>query len=99
MELNSFIRKDLPKNPNNSSLLRLEKPLKFIGLLLVGIYRTVGTQLMGGNCKFLPSCSEYACEAIHTHSPFLALKLVLVRLFKCRPFSDGGYDPVPERRS
>lgn len=98
MGLNSLVR-NTPLKVQNRTLFLLQNSLKFLGLLLIGAYRTLGTQFMGGNCKFHPSCSEYATEAFHTHSPFFAIKLVSIRLCKCRPFSQGGYDPVPERRS
>ncbi|OYZ24616.1 MAG: membrane protein insertion efficiency factor YidD [Bdellovibrio sp. 28-41-41] len=98
MGLNSLVRNTPLKVPNKTLFL-LQNSLKFLGLLLIGAYRTLGTQFMGGNCKFHPSCSEYATEAFHAHSPFFAIKLVSIRLCKCRPFSQGGYDPVPERRS
>ena len=98
MELNSLVKSMLLRMPN-SAVSILQTSLKFLGLLFIGAYRTLGTQFMGGNCKFHPSCSQYASEAFHIHSPFFAIKLVSIRLCKCRPFSEGGYDPVPERRS
>lgn len=98
MELNSSTKSVHQKTLNKFEFL-FENIFRFLGLLLIGAYRTIGTQFMGGNCKFHPSCSEYASHAFHLHPPFLAIKLVSVRLCKCRPFSTGGYDPVPERRS
>lgn len=98
MGLNLLVRSMPLRLPNRASSI-LQNSLKFLGLLLIGAYRTLGTQFMGGNCKFHPSCSQYATEAFHIHSPFFAIKLVSIRLCKCRPFSQGGYDPVPERRS
>ncbi len=71
--------------------------LKNLALFLIGIYRTVGTQFFGGNCRFTPSCSEYAQEAFHKHSFLCAFKLTLKRLGKCHPFGSFGFDPVPER--
>ncbi|WP_413289482.1 membrane protein insertion efficiency factor YidD [Bdellovibrio sp. HCB337] len=64
-------------------------------LLFVGAYRTLGTTHMGGACRFTPSCSEYAVEAIKTHSFFSAIYLVTKRILKCRPGGTFGYDPVP----
>lgn len=98
MGLNLLVRDTFLKI-SNRALSLLQYSLKFIGLLMIGAYRTLGTQFMGGNCKFHPSCSQYASEAFHIHKPFFAIKLVSIRLCKCRPFSEGGYDPVPERRS
>lgn len=76
---------------NINSLLRV------VALVFIGIYRTVGTQFFGGNCRFTPSCSEYAQEAFHKHHFFCALKLTFKRLSKCHPFGSFGFDPVPER--
>lgn len=64
-------------------------------LLMVGIYRTVGTSHLGGACRFEPSCSAYAVEALNKRPVLLALKLILIRLSKCRPGGPYGYDPVP----
>lgn len=98
MGLNLSVGNNPIKVPNKI-IFFFENLFKILGLLLIGAYRTLGTQFMGGNCKFHPSCSEYAAQAFQFHSPLFAVKLVSIRLCKCRPFSTGGYDPVPERRS
>lgn len=69
----------------------------FRGLLLVLIsaYRTIGTTHLGGSCRFEPSCSAYAVEAINTHHTHKALWLITKRVCKCRPGGPYGYDPVP----
>ncbi|MEQ1527555.1 MAG: membrane protein insertion efficiency factor YidD [Gallionella sp.] len=46
-------------------------------------------------CRFTPSCSEYACEAINKHGVLIGGKLSIRRLFRCNPFNPGGYDPAP----
>lgn len=52
--------------------------------------------LFGGGCKFTPSCSTYAIEAIKKHGMFKGGKLALVRILKCHPFNSSSYfDPVP----
>jgi uncharacterized protein len=51
--------------------------------------------LGAGGCKFLPTCSEYAAEAIESHGPLLGGALALWRLLRCHPFARGGFDPVP----
>lgn len=51
--------------------------------------------LSPGGCKFRPTCSEYAAEAITIHGPLRGGALALVRLLRCHPFSPGGFDPVP----
>lgn len=75
----------------------MEKFLKNVSLFLLGVYRMVGTNHLGGACRFYPSCSEYAVMCFNRHNFLLAFKLVLRRLFKCRPGGGFGYDPVPER--
>lgn len=51
--------------------------------------------LVGGTCKFHPSCSEYAIEAIRRHGPLGGGRLAMGRLMRCRPGTLGGLDPVP----
>lgn len=69
---------------------------RWIGLIAIGFYRVVLAPSMGGVCRFEPSCSRYAEEAFLTHSPLTALKLTLIRLWRCRPGGPYGYDPVPQ---
>ncbi|MBS1969075.1 MAG: membrane protein insertion efficiency factor YidD [Bdellovibrionales bacterium] len=68
---------------------------KSLLLLFVATYRTLGTTHMGGTCRFTPSCSEYAVEAIKTHNFFSAIYLISKRILKCRPGGTFGFDPVP----
>lgn len=51
-----------------------------------------------GACKFHPTCSEYALEAIDKHGLVIGLALGTSRIFRCTPFAQGGYDPVPAPR-
>jgi putative membrane protein insertion efficiency factor len=68
-------------------------------LLLAGLrfYQACLSPLMPYGCKFYPSCSRYACQAIELHGARRGAWLALRRVLRCRPFSRGGYDPVPER--
>lgn len=65
-------------------------------LALVGFYRIFLSPFFGGACKFYPSCSKYAQEAIARHDARLGIVLALKRLGRCRPFTKGGFDPVPD---
>lgn len=65
-------------------------------ILIVGIYRTIGTSFLGGQCRFEPSCSDYARQCLHQHGPWTAIKLITYRLSRCRPGGGCGYDPVPQ---
>ncbi|MBX3033653.1 MAG: membrane protein insertion efficiency factor YidD [Bdellovibrionaceae bacterium] len=62
---------------------------------MMAAYRTIGTNHLGGQCRFQPSCSQYAVEALNTHAPHRALSLILRRLLRCRPGGPFGFDPVP----
>jgi len=66
-------------------------------LALVQFYRVFLSHFFGGACKFDPSCSKYAQEAIARHGARRGVVLALRRLGRCRPFTKGGFDPVPDR--
>jgi len=65
-------------------------------LALVRTYQILLSPFFGGACKFYPSCSNYALEAIQRHGAARGFVLAMKRLGRCRPFTKGGYDPVPE---
>jgi putative membrane protein insertion efficiency factor len=66
-----------------------------LGLLAVEAYRVTLSPLLGGYCRFFPSCSVYASEAIRRHGLKKGCGLALKRLLRCHPFHPGGFDPVP----
>jgi hypothetical protein len=63
---------------------------------LVWLYRRVLSPFMGVNCRFEPSCSEYASEALRQYGGFRGGWLALKRLGRCHPWGGSGYDPVPK---
>jgi putative membrane protein insertion efficiency factor len=67
-------------------------------LLLAGVrfYQVGLSPLMFSACKFYPTCSRYATEAIARHGARRGLRLAAARLWRCRPGTAGGFDPVPE---
>ena len=71
---------------------------RFLGRLLVAlirIYRLALSPFLGPCCRFHPSCSVYAEEAICRHGVLAGIHLGVRRLLRCHPFHRGGYDPVP----
>jgi uncharacterized protein len=71
----------------------------WILLALVQFYRIFLSHFFGGACKFYPSCSKYAQEAIARHGARRGVVLALKRLGRCRPFTKGGFDPVPDKEN
>jgi putative membrane protein insertion efficiency factor len=65
-------------------------------VLLFSVYKVFLSPLLPSSCKFYPTCSAYATEAVERHGAARGLGLALKRLLRCRPFSPGGYDPVPD---
>jgi hypothetical protein len=65
-------------------------------VFLLSVYKAFVSPLLPSSCKFYPTCSEYAKEAVGRHGVARGLCLALGRLLRCRPFSPGGYDPVPD---
>jgi uncharacterized protein len=64
---------------------------------VLSAYRSWVSPMMGPHCRFHPSCSAYAIDAITAHGAARGTWLALRRLAKCQPFFTGGYDPVPMR--
>ena len=64
-------------------------------LLLIDAYRVLLSPLLGGYCRFVPSCSVYAQDAIRRYGAGRGSLLALKRLSRCHPFHSGGWDPVP----
>ncbi|HPB74908.1 MAG TPA: membrane protein insertion efficiency factor YidD [Chromatiaceae bacterium] len=62
---------------------------------LIRTYQVLFSPWLGQHCRFHPSCSNYAMEAIRVHGPLRGLWLALQRLGRCHPWHEGGYDPVP----
>ena len=68
--------------------------LKITAIFLIRVYQHSLGYLIGGHCRFYPSCSEYAMGAIEKHGTVLGGLKGLWRILRCNPFSHGGYDPV-----
>ena len=64
---------------------------------LIQCYRLFISPMLGPRCRFYPSCSVYALEALEQHSVGYALWLIIKRLGRCQPWGGSGYDPVPPK--
>jgi len=75
---------------------------RLIALVLRGlivVYRYGISPILGPNCRYAPSCSAYAEQAIHRHGPLRGSWLAICRIARCHPWGASGYDPVPARGS
>jgi len=64
-------------------------------LVLIKAYRYGVSPLLGPSCRFLPTCSDYAAQAIEKYGAAYGVWLALKRVARCHPWHPGGYDPVP----
>ena len=72
--------------------------MKKLLLALIRFYRKRISPLFPPMCRYYPTCSCYAVEAIETHGALKGSALALWRVLRCNPFSAGGYDPVPPKK-
>ena len=72
--------------------------LRWVFLLPLRAYQRLISPLLGNRCKYYPSCSEYAVQAIERFGILRGLVLAVWRLLRCNPFSHGGFDPVDDQR-
>jgi putative membrane protein insertion efficiency factor len=64
-------------------------------LVLIRCYKYAISPLIGQNCRFFPSCSDYTTQAIEKHGACKGMYLGLRRILRCHPWNSGGFDPVP----
>jgi putative membrane protein insertion efficiency factor len=67
-------------------------------VLLVRGYQKLISPLIGPHCRFAPTCSQYAIEALAQHGVVRGVGLAVRRILRCHPFAEGGLDPVPPRK-
>lgn len=68
--------------------------MRKIPILLIKLYKYFLSPLLPQSCRFTPTCSEYAIDAINKHGPLKGVYLSFRRILRCHPFHPGGYDPV-----
>jgi hypothetical protein len=78
------------------SRTKISVGIGFILRALIKVYQWTLSALIGRTCRFEPSCSNYASEAILKHGPAKGSWLGLKRIARCHPWGDSGYDPVPD---
>lgn len=78
---------------------RRVSPLAWVIIAPIEVYRRVISPLLGPRCRFAPSCSAYAVEAVRVHGAARGSWLALRRIARCHPWHPGGVDPVPPVRS
>jgi len=71
------------------------KILNYFLIIPIKLYQILLSPLIGPSCRFTPTCSNYAIEAINKHGPLKGLWLAIKRISKCHPWGDSGHDPVP----
>ena len=73
----------------------MKRLLSWIVLLPIYFYRYCISPLKAPTCRFTPTCSQYAVEAVCKHGPFKGIWLAIKRILRCHPWGGQGYDPVP----
>ena len=72
-------------------------PLQRLLIGLIRLYQIALSPYFGSQCRFTPTCSEYAKEAVKQHGAFKGTWLAVRRISRCHPYHPGGHDPVPPR--
>jgi putative membrane protein insertion efficiency factor len=71
--------------------------MRFVLKFLIRVYQVALSPLLGPNCRYYPTCSQYAIEAIESHGGLRGAWLAIKRISRCHPWHEGGFDPVPGR--
>ena len=79
----------------NDIIRYLKKLIIFILIIPIKLYQYLISPYLPMACRYTPSCSAYAVEALHKHGPFKGMYLAIKRILSCNPWGGSGYDPVP----
>ena len=77
---------------------KIGSALRIIPISLIKCYQKLISPMLGPHCRFHPSCSHYALEALNEHGLMKGSWLSTKRILKCHPFNEGGLDPVPKKK-
>ncbi len=66
-------------------------------LIIIKVYQLIISPILRGNCRFLPTCSEYAIESLKSHGLIKGIILTIKRIARCHPWGGHGYDPIPSK--
>tara|TARA_B100001758_G_C18233561_1_gene516677 strand:+ start:250 stop:492 length:243 start_codon:yes stop_codon:yes gene_type:complete len=75
----------------------LNKIIIFPLLIIIKVYQLIISPILRGNCRFLPTCSEYAIESLKSHGLIKGIILTIKRIARCHPWGGHGYDPIPSK--
>ena len=73
--------------------------LKFLLIFIVRSYQLLISPLLGNNCRYFPTCSNYAIQALKEHNIFNAIRLIILRILKCNPLGGSGIDLLPKKNA
>ena len=76
----------------------LNKAITFPLFILIRGYQLIVSPLLGSNCRFMPTCSEYAIESFKSYGLIKGFFLTIKRIGKCHPWGSHGYDPIPTKK-
>lgn len=78
----------------------MKKHVKKAMIFLIRTYQmTISPRFSHGSCRYTPTCSQYAIEAIEIHGIFKGTLMAIWRILRCNPFCKGGWDPVPPKKT
>ena len=72
---------------------------RYLLIIPIKVYQLVLSPILGPRCRFQPTCSSYAIEALQKHGLIQGFKYTIKRLLKCHPWGGQGFDPVPEKKN
>ncbi len=76
----------------------LNKIITFPVTAFIRVYQLIISPLLGSNCRFMPTCSEYAIESFKSYGLIKGFFLTIKRIGKCHPWGGNGYDPIPTKK-